>query len=217
MPVERVTGDVRLTRTVHYLICERLTKSPGRVLENPTPEFSSFIDKHSITTIPGTRSIILLDVHQVGTSCGFSVPFYNFVGFRDTLNEFFRKKKERFEAGKTEDGMERYWAYKNAWSIDGMPGMKTGVAFGSKEKVTPMPKMVGAVAERVKRGYRNSNGVGLEWVLLLMVSSFVLGAAMMLYGRQVGVFAEDKVGMSGWVNRTGLPSESLPWTGQFKF
>lgn len=45
----------------------------GRVLENESKEFDDFIAKHEVKTIPGSRSIIVVDIHQVGTSCGFSV------------------------------------------------------------------------------------------------------------------------------------------------
>lgn len=57
----------------------------GKVLENGTDDFSKFITEHSVTTIPGTRSIIIVDIHQVGSSCGFSVPFYDFKEFRSVL------------------------------------------------------------------------------------------------------------------------------------
>lgn len=80
----------------------------GRVLEHSAPEFESFVAKHEIKTIPGTRSIIVVDIHQVGTSCGFSVPFYDFKDFRPVLNDHFKKKQERYEAGKEEESMDRY-------------------------------------------------------------------------------------------------------------
>jgi hypothetical protein len=37
----------------------------GRVLENQTPEFEEFVTAHpKIKCIPGTRSIIIVDIHQ---------------------------------------------------------------------------------------------------------------------------------------------------------
>ena len=80
---------------------------PGKVLENGTPAFSSFIDEHKVETLPGTRSIIIVDVHQVGSSCGFSIPFMAFEGFRPVLNDFFAKKDEKFKAGKKVESMDR--------------------------------------------------------------------------------------------------------------
>jgi hypothetical protein len=88
-----------------------LTCLTGRVIENGTNEFTNFVTSNKISTIPGTRSIILVDIHQVGSSCGFSVPFYDFKDFRPVLNDFFAKKEARFKAGKTEDSMDRFGYY----------------------------------------------------------------------------------------------------------
>jgi hypothetical protein len=79
----------------------------GTVLEYGSQEFESFVERHGVKTIPGTRAIVLVDIHQVGSSCGFSVPKYEFQSFRPTLNEFFVKKVANEEAGKREDGIER--------------------------------------------------------------------------------------------------------------
>jgi hypothetical protein len=69
----------------------------GRAIENDGQagsEFGTFVKENGVKTFPGTRSIILVDVEQVGSSCGFSVPFYDFKGFRKTLDEFFMKKND---------------------------------------------------------------------------------------------------------------------------
>jgi hypothetical protein len=55
---------------------------------------------------------------KVGSSCGFSVPYYEFKGHRDILNEFFRKKDTKFREGNDKESMDRYWAFKNAWSME---------------------------------------------------------------------------------------------------
>ncbi len=80
----------------------------GRVLEICSPDFETFVAKHDVKTIPGTRSIVLVDIHQVGTSCGFGVPFFDFKGFRPTLNDFWRKRAEKYAAGNEEENMDRY-------------------------------------------------------------------------------------------------------------
>ena len=80
----------------------------GNVLEYGTPAFNEIIRSQKVTIIPGTRSIILVDIHQVGTSCGFSMPMYDFVKFRPTLNDFFEKRVANERAGKREDGIERF-------------------------------------------------------------------------------------------------------------
>lgn len=79
----------------------------GSVLENGTMEFSDFVRKHNVEIRPGTRSIILVDVHQVGTSCGFSVPYYEFKAHREILNDFYRKKEAKYKAGDEEESIER--------------------------------------------------------------------------------------------------------------
>lgn len=80
----------------------------GRVLENGTKEFSDFIEKHNVNIIPGTRSIIIVDVHQVGSSCGFSVPYYDFKDYRPILNDFMEKKQKKFLAGEEKESMDRW-------------------------------------------------------------------------------------------------------------
>lgn len=80
----------------------------GRVLENGTPAFDAFVKEHKVKCIPGTRSIIIVDVHQVGTSCGFSVPYYDFKDYRPILNDFFKRKAEREAAGHASDSMPKY-------------------------------------------------------------------------------------------------------------
>jgi hypothetical protein len=80
----------------------------GRVLENGSPDFETFVAKHDVRSIPGVRSIVLVDIHQVGTSCGFAVPFFDFKDFRPALDDFFRKKAERYAAGNEEESLDRY-------------------------------------------------------------------------------------------------------------
>jgi hypothetical protein len=85
-----------------------ILSSAGTPLEYGTPAFDAIVASEKINIIPGTRSIILVDIHQVGTSCGFSMPCYEFVSFRPTLNDFFEKRVKSEKEGKREDGIERY-------------------------------------------------------------------------------------------------------------
>lgn len=82
----------------------------GSVLERGTAEFDRFVKKHDVQVIPSSRSIIIVHLHQAASSCGYSVPFYEFKGFRSTLNEFFSRKAERFEKGKADESIERFVA-----------------------------------------------------------------------------------------------------------
>ncbi|KAF8862428.1 hypothetical protein BDZ45DRAFT_554812, partial [Acephala macrosclerotiorum] len=99
----------------------------GEVLEYGTRKFEGFVEENKVDAIAGTRAIVLVHIHQVGSSCGFSMPFYDFKAFRPTLNEFFEKRVASEMAGNRKDGIERYWAFKNSQSMDGLPGMKRGV------------------------------------------------------------------------------------------
>lgn len=151
----------------------------GRVLENGTDEFEGFVKKHDVKTIPGTRSIVHVDIHQVGTSCGFSVPFYDFKEFRSTLNEFFGKKAEKYEAGNEAESMDRYWAYKNAWSMDGLPGMQRAQVAAKEKKVAPIKKMVGPLAP--KKYVNAYGGVNVEVVVIIAIVCFLMGILLALY------------------------------------
>jgi len=79
----------------------------GRVIERESREFKDFVSENNIEVIPASRSIIVVDVHQVGASCGYSVPYYEFKAHRKTLNQLFEKKQTNFEKGKKEDSMDR--------------------------------------------------------------------------------------------------------------
>jgi hypothetical protein len=149
----------------------------GTALENGTPEYEAFVAEHKVETIPGSRSIVMVDVHQCGTSCGFSVPYYDFVGHRDILNEHFRKKEKKFKEGKEEESMDRYWAYKSQLSIDGLPGMKRGVEFAKANGIEPLRKMVGPYAPTVPR---RAQSVEPMHILLVLLLGIIIGGAMSL-------------------------------------
>lgn len=77
------------------------------MLEYGTSKFKDFVKEHGVKTIDGTRAVVVVHIHQVGSSCGFSMPLFDFKDFRSTLNEFFEKKVASERAGKREDGIER--------------------------------------------------------------------------------------------------------------
>jgi hypothetical protein len=60
-----------------------------------------------------TRQIIVADIHKVQTSCGFSVPLYEYMGERDHA--------EKWALSKGAEGLEAYKAEKNCISMDGLP------------------------------------------------------------------------------------------------
>ncbi len=63
--------------------------------------------------ILGTRQIIVIDIQQVQTSCGYAVPMYEYVAERDTLIKWAEVKGD--------EGLEAYWREKNVCSLDGLP------------------------------------------------------------------------------------------------
>ncbi len=99
--------DSHQTRSLKLRRLAPILTVPGSVLENGTKPFEDFVEKHNVETIPGTRSIIIVHIHQVGSSCGFSVPYFDFKGHRDVLNNHFLKKQEKFEQGNEKESMPR--------------------------------------------------------------------------------------------------------------
>lgn len=62
---------------------------------------------------PGARQIFDLAVDLVQTSCGMAVPFFDYAGEREQLNEWAVKKGA--------EGIAEYWREKNQISLDGKP------------------------------------------------------------------------------------------------
>jgi hypothetical protein len=83
----------------------------GIVIESAHPRFAELADH--FPPHAGMRSIIHIQVTRVSTSCGFSVPFFDFRGPRETLNEWTAKQ--------TPEKLLAYRATKNQQSIDGLP------------------------------------------------------------------------------------------------
>ncbi|AJY77034.1 pyridoxamine 5'-phosphate oxidase family protein [Paenibacillus beijingensis] len=68
--------------------------------------------KGHFNVLPGTRQIIVSEIHGVKTSCGFSVPFYEFVDDRSMLVDWADKQGE--------DKLTEYRNKKNTVSMDGI-------------------------------------------------------------------------------------------------
>ncbi len=63
----------------------------------------------------GLRTIIRVKVTRIADSCGYAVPFYDFVAPRDVLDKLGEKLGP--------EGLAEYRARKNVTSIDGLPGL----------------------------------------------------------------------------------------------
>lgn len=66
--------------------------------------------KGQFPALPGTRQIFELEIDLVQTSCGMSIPFFDYVGERNDLNVWAINKGEK---------LQDYWSEKNQFSIDG--------------------------------------------------------------------------------------------------
>jgi hypothetical protein len=83
----------------------------GRTVLPGDPEWADLTPLFSLPL--ATRQIIVADIHKVQTSCGFSVPLYEYTGERDHADKWAEKKGP--------EGLEAYRQEKNRLSIDGLP------------------------------------------------------------------------------------------------
>lgn len=83
----------------------------GESLPRGSAGYASML--HHFEELPGARQIIHLAVDLVQTSCGMGVPFYDYKGDRDALNNWARRHGH--------EGLRKYWRLKNQRSIDGLP------------------------------------------------------------------------------------------------
>ena len=67
----------------------------------------------NFTELPGARQIFDITIESVQTSCGMSIPFYDYIGERNQLNDWAEEKGEK--------EIEQYWEDRNQTSIDGLP------------------------------------------------------------------------------------------------
>jgi hypothetical protein len=83
----------------------------GRVARPGSADFERLIGL--FPAIPGVRQIMIVDVDEAQTSCGYAVPQYELVRERPTLVKWAEKQGD--------EGLRDYWARKNVRSIDGLP------------------------------------------------------------------------------------------------
>jgi hypothetical protein len=83
----------------------------GRVVRPGSTDFERLIGL--FPAIAGVRQIMLIDIDEAQTSCGYAVPQYEMVRERPTLVKWAEKQGD--------DGLSAYWKRKNVKSIDGLP------------------------------------------------------------------------------------------------
>lgn len=70
---------------------------------------SRFPDHH------GVRAVIRVHLERISTSCGYGVPFMEFEQERKTLRDWTDRKGP--------EGIRKYHAEENSYSVDGLPGL----------------------------------------------------------------------------------------------
>jgi hypothetical protein len=84
----------------------------GTVIPADTPEAAPYLER--LPSPPAARSVIVVDVTRISSSCGFGVPLMDYVGERTELTDWAAKHGE--------DGLAEYREKKNATAISGLPG-----------------------------------------------------------------------------------------------
>jgi hypothetical protein len=83
----------------------------GTVIRPQSAEWDRYAPQFDL--LPGTRQIIVMQIDQVQTSCGFGVPRLDYQGDRPTLIDW--------ATAKGEVSVKAYQHTKNQYSIDGLP------------------------------------------------------------------------------------------------
>ncbi|EKM77584.1 hypothetical protein AGABI1DRAFT_77080 [Agaricus bisporus var. burnettii JB137-S8] len=101
----------------------------GTVHEFDTPEYNALLSGSKRQ--PGSRSIIVVDIYHVSTSCGYSIPFFSFAGYRTKLHSYLANLQnmdcaaEKTNDAPSEKGLKSYWKDKNMESLDGLSGLNS--------------------------------------------------------------------------------------------
>ncbi|MFM4704591.1 pyridoxamine 5'-phosphate oxidase family protein [Aeromonas bivalvium] len=82
----------------------------ARVLHRGDTEWESALARFPASV--AARQVFLLDIERVQTSCGMSVPLYDYQGDREDL--------ANWSARQGREGIEAYWRKKNQRSLDGL-------------------------------------------------------------------------------------------------
>lgn len=83
----------------------------GRVVTRLSPDWQACIS--AFPDLPGVRQVVVGEVQQVQTSCGFGVPLLSVVGQRDQLT--------RWADAKGPEALVEYRRTRNGTSLDGLP------------------------------------------------------------------------------------------------
>lgn len=85
----------------------------GRIYEKNSTEFQELLPL--FPNYPSARAIIKIELIRISDSCGYTVPFYEYKGERDTMNKWLERKGL--------DSLDAYQEEKNRRSLDGLKGL----------------------------------------------------------------------------------------------
>jgi len=142
----------------------------GTIYEIGTPEYDAFLPQGYRQ--PGSRSVIFVDVFKVGTTCGYAVPYYSFVGHRTQLLDWAEKKEalDRVPGGRGAKGMRSWWISENTKSLDGLPALRVATRDTQPIPISkPIPGREGVGAEQKTHLVLHGSDP------LLMIVAFLVG------------------------------------------
>lgn len=87
----------------------------GEAIMRNNPEFDELISHWDVSDLRAVRSIIKLNVKRIRDACGFGVPFYEYKGFRPSI--------DRMKENITDDALRSALVGWNSESINGLPGI----------------------------------------------------------------------------------------------
>ncbi|KAF8603215.1 hypothetical protein BDV93DRAFT_493889 [Ceratobasidium sp. AG-I] len=153
--------------------------------------------------LPGSRAVIEVKIHKVGSSCGYSVPLYEWKEDRTLLVNRMATREQRdvetcAEEAKSdsdpiahlrispnnpldpneapEKSMRKYWSTKNVRSVDGIPGLQLGRRLAGLPTERDSSKDNTSFHQPVEAGVGTWEwGRGLQWEV---VGAFALGLAV---------------------------------------
>lgn len=79
------------------------------------PRFADLVARFEVEPMLGLRSVIVIEAERISDSCGYGVPFMDYVGDRPTMRQWAEKKGP--------ERLEQYQRETNAASLDGLPGL----------------------------------------------------------------------------------------------
>ncbi|KAF9269727.1 hypothetical protein L218DRAFT_851020 [Marasmius fiardii PR-910] len=153
----------------------------GKVFEFGTPEYNALLPPEQRK--PGSRSVIMVDVHKVSTSCGYAIPFFDFKSHRTRLIEWASIKQDKDCASLSDsDGLKAYWQKTNSASLDGLPGMEL-LPMTVETQFTPTKSRRTTVSFKFPKLPIDEK----------LVFSFALGALTVMLGGQLKSYGYSKV------------------------